>query len=109
MSYDVWLEIDTGGPEPARILGADFWNYTSNCAPMWRAAGANLAEFHGKPAGECSPLLKQAVVDMEQSPEKYEAMNPENGWGSYKTLLPALRELLSMFEAHPRATVGVWR
>jgi hypothetical protein len=47
MSYDIWLEADLGGPEPLHL---DSWNYTSNCAAMWRAAGADLSEFHDRPA-----------------------------------------------------------
>lgn len=108
MSYDIWLEIDTGGPEPA-VVGSDSWNYTSNCAEMWREAGANLADFHGQPAVECIPTLRTAIQTMEADPARFEAMNPENGWGSYATLVPRLRVLLEEFEAHPRAIVTVSR
>jgi hypothetical protein len=108
MSYDVWLTIDTGGPEPA-VVGRDSWGYTSNCAPMWRAAGADLGEFDGKLAGDCARLLRSAIVRMKAIPATFEAMNPENGWGSYKTLVPALERLLKEFELHPLATVRVSR
>lgn len=106
MSYDVWLEIDTGGAEPAALTD---WNYTSNCGPMWRAAGANLSEFHGKVASECLPLLQMALALMRREPARFEAMNPDNGWGSYDTLLPALDKLAAQFAAHPKATVKVHR
>lgn len=106
MSYDVWLEIDTGGPEPVAITE---WNYTSNCAAMWRHAGADLAEFDGLEGGEAAFLLAPAIARMEIDPEAYQAMNPKNGWGSYRTLVPALKELLTQFRAHPRATVKVSR
>jgi hypothetical protein len=107
MSYDIWLEIDTGGPEPVQVTHG--WNYTSNCSPMWRAAGANLAEFHDKAAGECAPILRAAIDRMQADPAPFVAMNPENGWGSYETLVPALEELLAEFDANPKATVRVWR
>jgi hypothetical protein len=107
VSYDIWLEIDTGGPEPA-CVGRD-WNYTSNCVPMWRAAGADLAEFHGKSAADCIPVLSAAIELLRAEPARFEAMDPENGWGSYETLVPALEALLANFEHHPRATVGVSR
>lgn len=106
MSYDVWLEIDTGGPEPAYLTD---WNYTSNCAPMWRAAGADLAQFDGKAASECLPVLDAAIAEMAANPAKYRAMDPANGWGSYDGLLPDLRELADQFRSHPRATVRVSR
>lgn len=107
MSYDIWLEIDTGGPEPATV--AQDWNYTSNCAPMWRAAGAPLADFDGELADTCLPVLNHAIAELENNPDPYRAMDPENGWGSYDSLLPALRRLRDMFAAHPRATVRVSR
>lgn len=108
MSYDIWLVIDTGGTEPARVGELD-WNYTSNCGPMWRAAGADLAEFDGKPAGECFPILTDAIAELRANPEKYMAMNPPNGWGSYKSLIPALVELAKGLEPHPKAIVRVSR
>lgn len=36
MSYDVWLAIDTGAPEPATV--AECGNYTSNVSGMWLLA-----------------------------------------------------------------------
>lgn len=107
MSYDIWLTIDTGGAEPATVW--DGWNCTSNVAPMWRLAGADLADFHGKPASECLPALRAAVVDMQDQPAKYLLLNPENGWGSYETLIPALQDLVTAFADHPKATVVVSR
>ena len=107
MSYDVWLEIDTGGDEAAAIDTG--WNYTSNCARMWRKAGADLAEFHGKVAGDVATTLRSAIARMERNPDEYISLNPENGWGSYDTVVPALRRLLHQFEEHPKATVRVWR
>lgn len=107
MSYGIWLEIDTGGAEPATV-GRD-WNYTSNMACAWREAGADLAKFDGEPAGECRPILFAAIQKMRANPEKYRAMDAPNGWGTYDTLLPALDELLVELSKHPKATVRVSR
>ena len=107
MSYDISLQADLGGPEP--IMVSDGWNYTSNCSPMWRLAGADLAAYHGYAAAECIPSLRAAIADMEANPEKYEGLNPENGWGSRAALVPALKELLRQFESAPLAKVRVWR
>lgn len=107
MSYDIWLEIDTGGEEPARIT--DGWNYTSNCGPMWRAAGADLAQFHGRAAGDCLAELDSAIAELKGNPQKYVPMNPPNGWGSWASLVPRLDELAADFRRHPKATVRVWR
>jgi hypothetical protein len=107
VSYDIWLTIDTGGPEPAAI-GGD-WNFTSNAARTWRAAGADLAEFAGRLAGDCVPTLAAAIAELECNASKYRQMDPPNGWGKYDDLLPALRTLLDLFRAHPKATVVVYR
>jgi hypothetical protein len=106
MSYDLYLEIDTGGPEPVCVYD---WNYTSNCARMWRAAGADLAEFHEKPATECSVILRAALFELENNPATYKAMDPPNGWGSYDSLVPRLTALVEAMERHPKTTVRVWR
>ena len=108
MSYDIWLETDLGGPEPI-IVADPGWNYTSNCARMWRTAGADLAEYNDKPAGECLPSLRAAITEMTANPAKYLPMEPLNGWGSYKGVTAKLVELVTMFEAAPKATVRVYR
>lgn len=83
------------------------WNYTTNMAPAWREAGADLAESHGKTSAECAPLLRAAIAKMEAEPERFERFNAPNGWGSMATLVPALRQLLGYFEGYPKTTVQV--
>ncbi len=107
MSYDVWLVIDTGGPQPVEVTVGR--NMTSNVGPMWRLAGADLAEFHGRIAGDVLPLLDAAITDMRSNPAKYRALNPANGWGNYERCLDFLRGLRADFENHPRAIVQVSR
>lgn len=107
VSYDIWLEVDTGGPEPASV--GESWNYTSNCVGMWCAAGIDLGECHGRDAGGCAEGLEAAIATLKAEPDRFRAMNPANGWGSYETLVPALEELLATWTAHPKATVHVWR
>jgi hypothetical protein len=109
MSYDVYLDGDFDCPTcgqrtedaPAR------WNYTTNCAPMWRKAGAELRDFSGKKASDCAPILAAALHVMRRSPDEFRAMNPDNGWGSYDTLVPALESLLRSMWRWPNATVRV--
>ncbi|MGH3549017.1 MAG: hypothetical protein ACRDQU_13080 [Pseudonocardiaceae bacterium] len=104
MSYWVYLVID--GPEPACLTGR---NMTSNVAPMWRRAGADLAEFDGCAAAEVLPALRTAIAAMEDHQAAYKAMNPPNGWGDYASCLEFLCELVLDFTAHPKATVVVSR
>jgi hypothetical protein len=106
MSYDIYLEIVTGSGHMHEIYD---WNYTSNVSMMWRTAGANLAEFDGKRAGDCAPILLRAIGELRGNPIRYIKMNPPNGWGSYDNLLPRLEELASQMTIHPNATVRVSR
>lgn len=107
MSYDIYLSIDTGGSEPATVV--ECGNMTSNVAPMWRLAGADLAEFDGRTARDCLPALRLAIAAMEDDAAPYRALNPDNGWGSYESCLVYLRSLVADFAAHPLTQVRVSR
>lgn len=107
MSYDIYLEADTGGPEPVEV----FWrNHTSNTAVMWRKAGCDLAEFDGKPATELAGALAPALAEIEENRERYARQwNPPNGWGSVETTIEFLTAILDGCRAHPLTTVRVCR
>lgn len=106
MSYNVYLEADTGGPEPAEIWWA---NYTTNCAPMWRKAGAPLHEWDGRKAEYVVPLLEVAIDTMKANPDEYAAMNPENGWGDHLSVIRFLEEFVAAARHHPKTTVRISR
>lgn len=106
MSYDVYLEVDAGGPEPVKA----YWrNHTSNTAVMWREAGCDIADFEGAGAGTFSVALASAIADIEARPDHYAQWNPENGWGSVETTLAFLRDLSDACENYPAAKVRVSR
>lgn len=105
MSYDVGWSVPKCERCGQESRDTD-WNYTSNCAAMWRAAGCDIAEFHGKPVGECIVVLREGIAALKREPERYRAMNPANGWGGYDTLVPRLEALLEMYEAAPRLAIG---
>ena len=109
MSYDIYLTfpVDAGGPIEEHQLF--WWNYTSNCACMWRKAGADLAKFEGLKAESCIIPLNIAIDEIEANRAEYEKLNPANGWGSVESLLPALRELRDAMRQYPKATVSVSR
>lgn len=103
MSYDVWLEIDTGGPEPATV-----GNYTSNVAPMWAGAlGHSLRDLHHQECSVALDRLRAAVRVMEAEPDRFRAMNPANGWGDYEGALGYLRDLAAACAAHPKARIAI--
>jgi|SRR6266852_4906709 len=106
MSYSIWLEIDTGAPEPAVIWES---NYTSNCSGMWwEALGRSLRDFQGAPCSESAGPLAEGAQRMQAEPERYRAMNPENGWGDYEGALEFLRDLAEACKTHSRAVIGMW-
>lgn len=81
MSFDVYLTIKTGKNSSLSTNGL---NVTYNLSPMFHEAlGMGLSDLEGKTGKECIPILKKALKDMIDNPEKYEAMNPSNGWGDF--------------------------
>jgi hypothetical protein len=107
MSYDIWLEIDTGGDERANVC--DVGNHTSNTSPMWvRALGRSLREYDGRIAGDVADELKAAIAHMHANPDIYESMNPPNGWGSYDSALIYLQKLWAACKAHPRTIIRMF-
>lgn len=109
MSLSLGLQIDTGGPEPALVW--DGWNYTHNVNPMYYPVlGESLGLFlEGKTAAESLPKLRELVADLEDRPAFYRAMDPENGWGCYETLLPRLRVLVQRAAENPKCRWWVSR
>ena len=73
----------------------------------WRKASADIAEFHHKRAKDCA-AAGAAIDDMLARPEHYAPFNAPNGWGSMRTLVPALQRLLAAMEGAPgRGADGV--
>jgi hypothetical protein len=108
MSYDVQLVVDTGGPE--LVLVEDVGNYTSNVAPIFEAALLHpLSELDGRRGTEVRAAVSGALRTMEREQERFEAMNPLNGWGDAKGAYTFLMSIYAACERHPRATVKVYR
>lgn len=111
MSHDAWMEIDTGGPEPALV--ADIGNYTRNVSPMWRKAmtfvtgglETSIQDTDGMTGADALPVLKDALMHMLRNPAEYEAMNPENRWGNYEGATEFLLKCVQACEAHPQAVI----
>lgn len=106
MSYDVWLTIDTGGREPVSVWEA---NHTSNTAAMWRKAGCDLAELHGREATDVAPLARAAIRAILDDLVEYSKLNPANGWGSVDSCVRFLESIADACEAHPLTTFWVHR
>jgi hypothetical protein len=101
MSWDAWLTDDRGHCEGD-------WNYTHNTNRM-----ANIALDESgfkRPSDDRGPkswwrclndlqgpdgaaLLNHIIRGLQTDPERFRAMNPENGWGDYDTFLKVLIEM----------------
>jgi hypothetical protein len=90
------------------------WNYTHNTNRMiavaWAEAGGDEVqqaggplgpligpawwkELHGMTGAQGGRYLGTIITQLRADPAKYKAMNPENGWGDYGTLLAVLEEM----------------
>lgn len=103
MSLDLYLRTPPC-PHCDAIQDTKSLNYTYNCAPMWYEIypeDKRFVEIEGM-SGEVSAIkLKVALAVLEERPEVFTAMNPANGWGSYRTFMNFIRELIALAEMHP--------
>lgn len=110
MSLDVYFEYPAcehcGSPGGTVCQ----FNYTYNCIEMWHLAGWDDRASEDKPAGEMTAMLKTAIQTLEREKERFDAMNPSNGWGFRSGLV---RNFLGpMYAAslkYPRAIATMWR
>lgn len=54
------------------------------------------------------PLTKGLAL-LKSDAGRFEALNPENGWGSYSGFLPFVEGYLEACKQYPDADVSVWR
>ncbi|MFD7554150.1 hypothetical protein ACFV9E_06370 [Streptomyces sp. NPDC059835] len=110
MSYDIslYLNVDSGGPEPLEVCVASIGNYTVNVARMWTdALGHSLGDLKGTNAGDSQPALAAAIDRMTANPDRYRAMEPANGWGDYEGALAYLTALRDACAVHPKASIHI--
>ena len=84
-------------------------NYTHNVTRMWKEAGVYDALYmsDGKQVKDIIDELNSGLSNMYANPEKYIAMNPTNGWGSYESALDWLKQLISNIESYPDGTICI--
>lgn len=110
MSLDIYLTA-------LRITTVFESNITHNLGAMAREAG--LYTYLWRPeelgmgehvkAGQLTVPLREGLVRLRADPDKYKALNPENGWGNYDNLVELVRQYLEACETNPDATVRVSR
>lgn len=106
MSWDVWLEIDTGNGD---VLTSEDRNMTSNVGAMYHKAGLDGfgQTLNRMSAKEAAIVLKPVVDSMERNPEVYKQLNPPNGLGDYDSALEFITWVYRMCLLHPKACVRV--
>lgn len=75
-------------------------NYTFNVSPMFRLAlgGDGIKQLNDLSRNECIELLQDGIKHMEQNPQIYKKLNPENGWGDYEGALDVLVKILEALQ-----------
>ena len=106
MSLDVYLKED----------GTEVWsgNVTHNLNRMANAAGLYWSvwrpgEMNIDRARQMILILRDGLARLESDPERYQKLNPPNGWGSYRSFLAWLHRYLAACIEHPNARISVWR
>lgn len=90
------------------------YNITHNLNKMAEAAGLYKVLWRPEEIGvtysaEALPILKEGLKKLVDEPEKFKAMNPENGWGSYEGLLKFVVNYIEACEVSPELRIRVSR
>ena len=107
MSYDISLVKfhKNGGIRREIEIG----NYTCNVYNMYKASmDISLNSLDGMTALEAIPTLEKGVENMAYNPDKYKAMNPDNGWGDYEGALEYITKLLNECRKHPNYIIKTY-
>lgn len=91
MSWDADLYDDRGHCEGD-------WDYTHNCNRMANEVLADDSEtwwrrLNGMKGHDGAAFLTRIITGLEAEPDRFRAMNPENGWGDYDTFLKTLTDM----------------
>ena len=88
-------------------VGTFHENMTSNVACMWREAGCDLKELRDTVARDAIKPLCDAINRMLADPDKYKAMEPANGWGTYEGCVNYLKAIHDACMADPDDIISV--
>ena len=87
-------------------------NYTYTVAPMFREAfglslDCGIRSLNGMTGAKACPLISAALDAMRADPDRYRAMEPENGWGSFADEFELLKKIGAWCAGHPDWTLRV--
>ncbi len=89
-------------------------NITHNLGKMAGEAGIYEALWRPEEIGitkaeELIPLLEAGLEKLLADPDRFTALNPENGWGTYEGLCKFVESYLSACKKSPDAEIEVSR
>jgi len=90
------------------------WNITHNLTKMADAAGLHEVLWRPEEIGvlmACHMIdrLRAGLELLRSDPDRFKALNPDNGWGDYNGLVKMAAAYLAACEEHPTAAVRVSR
>lgn len=115
MSLDLWL-ASTQCEACHHQECSESLNYTYNVADMWLEilkiaekesksyffkSTDKMINIDGSTGNQSVIPLNYALSVLSGLPQKFIAMNPENGWGSYNGLMDYIVNLLLLAHKHP--------
>lgn len=99
--HDITLTLNT---EHGQVIAHEE-AFSADLDPMLKAGGVTLTDFHGIPAEECAPVVESLLARLVSDPDRYRALEPEEG--AYRETCRRLRLLLAAMRAEPDALVEV--
>ena len=81
----------------------------------WRKKPVSMRHYGGPDecgvtkAGELVPYLQEGLERLTADPDHYRQFNPENGWGTYETLVRFVEGYLWACQENPDADIEVSR
>jgi len=111
MSLDLWM-AKPECPTCKHSETTENMNYTYNVSPMWYAIfpdDRNMIDIDGMTGEEANIQLKDALSCLVAEPKKFQAMEPENNWGSYHGFIIYIMNLIEECNKHPDWIWGSYR
>lgn len=110
LDFSLYLNCEDAGDGEQHSLDVLDKNITHNVSRMWREAGCYEALYksEGDRAKDHLEAVQKAITAMLGDPQKYKAMEPDNGWGDYRGAVEWLQEVRDAMEQYPLARIHVF-
>lgn len=105
MSWDAYMQIDTGSEYPATV--EEIRNVTYNNGAIFKALGAYPKDLEGKLGVDAAKIITSAIEEASKPEREAELLKlaPENGWGGLDDVKDFLGKALEACRKHPKAFI----